>query len=390
MNVLRLPIRRLGDPGGDGAGDVATRKASIFAPRSVRRTKPLRLLTPAECAASPPRGYIIKAMLAPGDVMLVFGQPGAGKSIIAPHIAYAVAQGRSVFGRRVRQGGTLYAAAEDPHGMRQRVHALMLEHGDAPDFHLIDGISDLLSGSSPDPAALRALVEEHRPTLIVIDTIAAAFPGLRENEAEDMGAVIRLARSLTDTGAAVVLVHHAPKADDATPRGHGVLHGDADIGLRLVKSGAEVTGSLSKNRNGPSDGVLSFTIRGADIGTDEDGDAITAPVLSEGDAISKPTKKPLTPAEATARSILADIIALDGKPLPTGDQFPNGMRGSSEDAWREECEARRLSTADNEWDRSRTFRRTYAQLLRKQQIATRDGWVWLAAPDPMAPGNPCG
>jgi KaiC/GvpD/RAD55 family RecA-like ATPase len=321
-----------------------TKRAVI---RKRARSQAPDVLDPQDCAASPPRGYVVKGMVAPGDLMLIFGQPGAGKSIIAPHIGYAVARGDEVFGRRVRQGRVLYVAAEDPHGMRQRVHALLLELGDAPDFLLVTGISDLLGSDSPDPDEIRQLVTALKPVLVIVDTIAAAFPGLRENEAEDMGNVVRFARSITELGPAVVLVHHAPKADDATPRGHGSLNGDADVAIRLIKSAGEVIGTFSKNRNGPSDATLGFAIKAVEIGADEDGESITAPTLTEQVA-KPPGKRPLTPAEDVARRYLADLIVTSGNPLPAGSSFPAGLRGVPEDTWRDECESRRLSTAETE------------------------------------------
>ena len=39
---------------------------------------------------------------------------------------------------------------------------------------------------------LVALIAKLRPDLIVIDTLARSFPGLRENEADDMGNVTYL------------------------------------------------------------------------------------------------------------------------------------------------------------------------------------------------------
>ena len=137
---------------GDGA---APTKAKIAATE-------LRFLTPEDCAVAPSRGYVIKGLFAPRDLGCIFGAPGAGKSLIAPHLGYHVAQGREVFAMRTKPGGVFYVAAEDPHGMRGRVNALRQRHGGADGFVLVDGVSDLLSPDSPDLAALREAVKRER------------------------------------------------------------------------------------------------------------------------------------------------------------------------------------------------------------------------------------
>ena len=190
-------------PPGHPAGDQGSPQAKARKERPPSAPVPLRMLTPADCALAEPRGYTIKGMVAPADVAIVFGQPGAGKSVIAPHLGYAVAQGDPVFGRRVKPGVVFYVAAEDPHGMKGRVHGLRLERGDAPDFRLIEGVRDLLSEDSPDRDALLDLIREHKPRLVIIDTIAAAFPGLQENDAEAMGRVVGYARDITACSATI-------------------------------------------------------------------------------------------------------------------------------------------------------------------------------------------
>ena len=183
--------------------------AKVAAPREPSR---LQLLTPADCTNAPARGYVIKGLIAPRDVACIFGAPGGGKSTIAPHLGYHVARGESVFGLRTKPGKVLYVAAEDAHGMKNRVAALRRRDGDAPDFYVVDGVTDLLEEDSPDLAALREAVEEVRPALIFIDTLAMAFRDLEENDAQSMNQVVRIARSLTCHGAAVVLIHHGTKA----------------------------------------------------------------------------------------------------------------------------------------------------------------------------------
>jgi putative DNA primase/helicase len=108
----------------------------------------LTILTPSDCEAALPRPYIVKGLIGRGDFGLIVGQPGAGKSVLGPHIAYAVAQGRSIFGRRVQQGVVLYIAAEDGAGLRVRVRGLRQRWGDAPDFRLIPDAVDLFPSTA--------------------------------------------------------------------------------------------------------------------------------------------------------------------------------------------------------------------------------------------------
>jgi RecA-family ATPase len=164
----------------------------------------------------------------------IFGAPGLGKSLIAPHIAYKVAQGHRVFNSRTHQGPAFYVAAEDENGMQGRVKAALREHGDAPGFYLVKGVSDLLAEKSGHLARLMAKVEALRPTLIILDTLAACFPGLEENSPEAMGRVVKVGRELTKYGAAVVLIHHDTKDKSGTPRGHSLLNGALDVTIHLT------------------------------------------------------------------------------------------------------------------------------------------------------------
>jgi len=350
--------------------------------------KRLSLRSVLQCITAEQRRYVVKGMIAAGDVVLLIGSPGTGKSALAPLLGYSVTLGRYMFGRRVRSGKVLYLPCEDVHGMRGRIHALKLRHGDAPEFFLVDGVTDLFSPQG-QAEELRSLVQAEQPALVVIDTIAAGFPGMRENESDDMGRVIRLARDMTrradgKPGPAVVLVHHVPKNGEPSARGHGNLAGDADVEIRLAKDpdAGTVQVTFGKNRNGPSDGVChSFTIEAVAVGTDEDGDEITAPVAVECGGTAGPRPVKLSPSEKTARRFLADLLVEQGRLMPGGPGFPTEMKGTEETAWRQSCESRRLSTAETAKDRSRTFRETYKALLQKRVVGANDGWVWLVHPE---------
>lgn len=334
-------------------------KAHGWSAKPSPRPSHLTFLSPAECEATPSRGYVVKGMIAPGDVGCIFGQPGAGKSLIAPHVGYAVAQGREAFGMRSKPGQVLYVAAEDPHGMRGRVTALKMRHGDADRFTLVEGVSDLLSDNSGDLAALLQAVEDRRPALIFLDTLAMAFPGLEENSAEGMGRVVAVARQLTQWGAAVLIVHHSTKAEGNTPRGHSLFNGALDMALHIERDETGIVrGKLTKNRNGSCDRDIAFLIDTERLGEDEDGDAITAALVNELAAGEAPRAEKLTPEKAALRILEA---LHDGGGLP--------VEWVDEDVWRAACLTdRAVSAAEKIDNRKRSIRRLVESLAGKGEI----------------------
>jgi len=264
--------------------------------------------TPAECAAASPRPYLIKTLLAAGDFVCIFGAPGAGKSLFGPHIGYRVARGEPAFGMRTKPGIVFYVAAEDASGLKQRVAALRLRHGDAPNFRVVGGVSDLFTDDSSNLASLTKAVVEQRPVVIFIDTLAMAFPGLEENDAKSMQRVIDVSRQLAEHGAAVVLIHHDTKAGGGTPRGHSKLDGALDMAIHVKRdSDGIVRGKLTKNRNGTTDRDIAFRIGTEELGADEDGDPITAALVEELSGIAAERPKNLAPSQREALAILEEL-----------------------------------------------------------------------------------
>ncbi|WP_426958935.1 AAA family ATPase [Muricoccus radiodurans] len=241
--------------------------------------------------------YIIKGVLAPKDFALLIGHPGSGKSLLGPLLAHAVAEGRRVFGRRTRALRVLYIAAEAGADMEVRFVALRERLGEVADLHLIAVPIDLQDPDGEDLAELLREIARLKPDLIFVDTLAAAFPGLEENEASDMGRAVRTLRSLSGpSDAAVVAIHHTPK-EGTTPRGWGGLNGDADVTLRVEGQDDEMRKVLAgKNRNGPSGHLFDFSVELVDLGADEDGDPIRRPVAVElsTERVPRATGKPLT------------------------------------------------------------------------------------------------
>lgn len=340
----------------------------ILAPEQRQRSG-LTFLSPADCATRVEREYVVKGMLARGDVGCIVGAPGVGKSLLAPHLGYMVAQGRHAFGMRTRLGNIFYVAAEDEHGMRNRVTALHKRHGDADGFTLVGGVSDLLSKGSRDRANLLAAVERERPALIILDTLAMAFPGLEENTAEGMGRVVAVARSLTKWGAAVMLIHHDTKdGQQGLPRGHSLLNGALDMSIHLTKGDdGIVRGKLTKNRNGPCDRDMAFTIESVELGIDGDGDPVTAGLCDELDAAHAPAGQKLTPSAKAALNILADLMSEQSR--------------VTEADWREVCvSGREVSATDRRDSRVKAFKRAVVELTDAGRVIFEGQFYRLANP----------
>jgi hypothetical protein len=306
-------------------------------------------------------------------VSSVFGAPGAGKSLLSPYLGFMVAQGSPAAGLRTRQGPVFYVAAEDPQGMLARVSALQCVHGAAPDFLLVVGVSDLLMEGSPDLATLVAEIEARRPALIFIDTLAMAFPGLEENSAEGMGRVVAVARAMTSTGAAVVLVHHDTKAEGATPRGHSLLNGALDAALHLKAKGEDgiVRGRLTKNRNGPCDLDIAFRIATVDRGTDDDGDPQLVPYA---DVLPVAGMPPPRPKLSQPQSAALDVLRrLQGS---STDLDAAGRAIVDMEAWRRACiNGRLVSASDDPESRRKAMFRALKGLIRAGRVIAQGDWV---------------
>ncbi|MEP7365615.1 MAG: AAA family ATPase, partial [Acidobacteriota bacterium] len=346
----KAATQKLSDEAGAAKATIGTLYRLAPEPRTFGE---LTFESPSECAIAAARGYLVKGLLAGGDVACIFGAPGAGKSLIAPHIGYMVARGEQAFGMRTKPGRVFYVAAEDLSGLRRRVAALRLRHGDATEFRVVGGVSDLLDDDSPHLQALREAISDQMPVLIFVDTLAMAFPGLEENDARSMGRVVAVARQLAEYGAAVVLIHHDTKDEGSTPRGHSILNGALDAAMHVKRDDEGIVrGRLTKNRNGACDRDIAFRIGVETLGHDEDGDPETAALVDELPASTLSMAPRLSPGQREALAILRDLEA-------AGDVF--------EEAWRDACiDGRRVSQSEEREGRKRAFNRARRDLAERR------------------------
>jgi hypothetical protein len=279
--------------------------------------------------------YLLKGLIAPGELGVWFGPSGGGKTFAVLEIAHAIATGRPVFNRRVRKAPVLYCTLEGAAGFERRVVGIRQERGPAPDLFIYKG-ELCLHEDEESVGRLIATANLVGAKLIVIDTLSRSMPGADENSAVDMTRYVStLGRIIQRTGAHVLVVHHTGKDDSKGSRGHSSLKAaaDAEIAITRTTGGGHVI-RLTKVKDGRCDLEYPFTLRDIDLGADDDGDRITTCVVVGGD--QRPAKDhtaKTTPGDRQALEWLTEAVQEYGEPPPL--DLPKGIRATTRDRWLE-------------------------------------------------------
>jgi KaiC/GvpD/RAD55 family RecA-like ATPase len=224
----------------------------VIAARDGMLVEPYRLLTISDLMNMPPVRWLIEETIAVGSLVVLYGEPGIGKTFLALGWALSIAAGRPWLGRAVEQGAVLYIGFEGAAGFPARVAAWQRQGGGVTD--------DELSRFSfiADAEQFRDENQKNRLTttlagcpslsLIVIDTYARAFAG-DENSAKDTGDFIGFVNQLRrQTNATMLLVHHSGKDVERSERGSTALRGAADTVIAFQKVSAGLLLTCRKQR----------------------------------------------------------------------------------------------------------------------------------------------
>lgn len=300
------------EPAEEGAAPAATPGAAPAKPKGPRfRVQPV-----AEFLQRTPASWLVKGLLPQAGLAVVFGESGSGKTFFVLDVIAAVARGLPWRGRRVRQGAAVYVCAEGEAGFRNRLQAYCQHNGldDLP-LGVIPDAPNLLEKA--DVKDLMAAVKAFGPVdIIVLDTFAQVMPGGNENSGEDVGRALAHCRALhRATGALVVLVHHAGKDSSKGARGWSGLRAAADVEIEIERSDAARAARVTKLKDGEDGAEFGFRLSGVEIGTDEDGEAITSCVVAHGDverkkALPKGDKQKLVLRIAEEMLDLADNVTV--------------------------------------------------------------------------------
>ena len=290
-----------------------------------KQAREFGLLTRADVQAEPSAIPLIHGLISKGQLAMIAGPSGSGKSVFQLHLGAALLNGHEVFGHAIpKRARMLYVNLEGD--LKPRLEAIEQHHPGwsfpAPDAMFLTRPWCLNDRDSVEGLA-HHVNESGGVDVIFIDTLNRAIPGSDENLSTDMGMVIAHANLLINlTGAAVVLTHHTGKAKDRGPRGHSSLYAALDTCLMVdeTESGMRIV-ELIKTRQGPGGKKYYFTIENIALGEDDYGLPVVGPALTEVEGSSEvektATAHPLTPQQKEALVALTLHMqnGLNGEPL---------------------------------------------------------------------------
>ena len=217
-----------------------------------------------------PPDYIVDTILQRGFCYAFTAQTGVGKTTVAMRLAGHIGTGRPFCGHDVQQGTVLYCAGENPDDIRMRWLGLCRDMGinpDTADVHFTEGPFKLTTAAI-ERMAHEAVRKGVKFTAVVVDTVAAHFPGDNENDNTQMGEYARVLRSLCTLPGrpCVILLAHPTKGaqtiKEMVPRGGGAFLNEVDgnIGMARTDGGPIVAEATGKFR-GPEFAPLNFALK---------------------------------------------------------------------------------------------------------------------------------
>ncbi len=217
--------------------DKAAPRASVF-----------ETFTAASLAGKPipDQLWLAEGMIPAGQPVLLSGDGGLGKSLIALQLAVAVAKGGQWLGMYVPQGPALYLSAEDETAELHRRITRITDNLEALDgLHIapMAELDPLLVTPGPRGGGLNttalydavaARVEELRPALVVLDSNADFFGGNEVVRSEVRWFIGQLRKLCHATGCTVLILSHPSVSGMQSGTGlSGSTHWNNSVRARL-------------------------------------------------------------------------------------------------------------------------------------------------------------
>lgn len=217
-----------------------------------------------------PIDWLVDGMIPSGLFGILFGEPYAGKSLLALAWSCAIASGKGWLGRKAKPGVVFYIAGEGQSGIGRRVSAWCDANGVSPDeikLYVSQRGTNLL-----DPKELGELRRKIQSVydegedvrLIVIDTKTRAAPGMNEDRAEEVMQFVAACNALQteyfDEPPSVLVLDHTGHHDKTRAKGSISMKGACDFEFGILRTSTDsivkLTCTKMKDGDRPADQFL--------------------------------------------------------------------------------------------------------------------------------------
>lgn len=214
-----------------------------------------------------PKPWLVADWFGAGDVAVVRGAPGSGKTTLIAGLASAIATGQPWLGRDTMDGAVLWIAAERSPDTCRTLKAAV---GDAAvPIAMVDAAVNLATKEATDDliATCNALTAETNAPVraIVIDTLSRVIAGQDENSSAVMSLVMQQCTAISKaTGSTIVLIHHENKAGGT--RGSTAIDAAADCVIEVSANKKSRIARVVKANAAPVGSEIAFTVEPAGHG----------------------------------------------------------------------------------------------------------------------------
>lgn len=206
----------------------------------------------------PAKTWLIDRIIGPGDIGMIYGAPGCGKTFVGIDLIISACAGQSFAAGEftvTRPITVAYCAGEGLSGLGDRFSSAMARYGmdDLPGFFFSETVPQLYQAPMGD--SIGRFVTDWQAQgggaldLLFVDTLHSATVGADENSAEDMGRVLAECKAAVKAlGCAVFLVHHSNK-NGTGERGSSALRGAMDVMIEIKRLNDEDAKSTKAQMN---------------------------------------------------------------------------------------------------------------------------------------------
>lgn len=336
-----------------------------------------RSLSIDELLALPPPSWSIRGRLPSTGLVILHGEPAAGKTFLMLDWCMAMARGENWHGHKTKQTGVLYVAGEGVAGLGIRMRAYTRARGMRPgtQFRVVPQAIDFPNSVDDLLHEIEAVERDAgwRADVIVLDTLARTAGGLDENSSQ-MSTYIEAADQLIKTGKLVVILHHPGKDTGRGMRGWSGMRGAVDVEIELT-AGADGTRTATwkKQKDAEIPEPWSFRLRQIETGErDDEGQPVTSCVIEPCDtpAAAHRRAQPSGNRQKLLYSLLGEALKASGEAGKGGApaERPCVHIDAITKKWRD--------AVDGQGGEPRHMRRALAPLVEKGLVASNGEWLW--------------